>query len=105
MKVLFDQGTPDPLRRHLPEHSVTTAHEAGWDTLENGELLRAAEADQFEVLVTTDQSLPYQQTLVGRPIAVVVLTSTSWPKMQSRLVEIAAAVGSARPSEVKTVTI
>jgi hypothetical protein len=51
MKVLFDQGTPAPLRHHLPGHSIVTAYEAGWDTLENGDLLQAAEANGFEVLV------------------------------------------------------
>jgi len=105
MKVLFDQGTPDPLRRHLPGHAVTTAYEAGWDQLGNGELLTAAEANAFEALVTTDQSLQHQQAIAGRPLAVVVLTSTSWPKMQSRLAEIAAAVGAACPGTVTIVTI
>ena len=68
MKVLFDQGTPDPLRRHLPGHTIATAYEEGWSALENGELLQAAEANGFAVLVTTDQSLPYQQSLGGRSI-------------------------------------
>jgi hypothetical protein len=54
MKVLFDQGTPAPLRHHLAGHTVATAYESGWDTLENGNLLQAAEASGFEVLVTTD---------------------------------------------------
>jgi hypothetical protein len=105
MKMLFDQGTPVPLSRHLPAHSVATAYESGWDTLANGELLRAAEAGGFDVLITTDQNLPHQQTLAGRPIAVVVLSSTSWPRMQARLAEIAAAVDSALPSRITIVPI
>ena len=105
MKVLFDQGTPVPLRHHLPGHSVTTAYEAGWDKIENGALLQAAEDNGFAVLVTTDQSFPHQQTLVGRRIGVVILTSTSWPKMQARLADIAAAVGSVQPGHVTIVTI
>jgi predicted nuclease of predicted toxin-antitoxin system len=105
MKVLFDQGTPAPLRHHLAGHTVATAYESGWDTLENGNLLQAAEASGFEVLVTTDQNLPHQQSLLGRPIAVVVLGSTSWPKMQTRLAEIALAVGAARPGTVTVVPI
>jgi len=105
MKVLFDQGTPDPLRKHLPGHDVVTAYEAGWDKLENGQLLQAAEANAFEVLVTTDQSLSHQQTIRGRPIAVVVLGSTSWPKMQGRLAEIAQAVDAAQPGTVTIVPI
>jgi predicted nuclease of predicted toxin-antitoxin system len=105
MKVLFDQGTPAPLRHHLPGHTVATAYEAGWSMLANGELLQAAQDNGFEVLVTTDQNLPYQQSLTGRPIAVVVLGSTSWPKMQARLADIAAAVGSARPGQSTLVPI
>lgn len=54
MRVLFDQGTPVPLRKHLPDHSVSTAHEMGWSNLNNGDLLRQAQDHGFDVLVTTD---------------------------------------------------
>ena len=57
MKVLFDQGTPAPLRRALSAHAVETAYERGWSTLQNGELIAAAEAAAFQVLVTTDKNL------------------------------------------------
>jgi len=63
MKILFDQGTPVPLRRSLSKHKVTTAFERGWGALRNGELLQAAEAEGFDALVTTDQNLQYQQNL------------------------------------------
>jgi predicted nuclease of predicted toxin-antitoxin system len=105
MKVLFDQGTPAPLRHHLPGHSVATAFESGWDTLENGNLLQAAEASGFEVLVTTDQNMAHQQSLLGRSIAVVILGSTSWPKIQARLAEIAQAVNAARLGNYTVVPI
>jgi hypothetical protein len=62
MKVLFDQGTPAPLRHALVGHSVSTAYEMGWAKLENGDLLNAADAS-FDVFVTTDQNLRYQQNL------------------------------------------
>lgn len=61
MKILFDQGTPVPLRRHLTGHTVDTALVRGWSHLQNGALLDAAEAEGYEVLVTTDQNLKYQQ--------------------------------------------
>ena len=70
MRVLFDQGTPVPLRNHLPTHQVTTAFELNWSSLSNGELLSEAEAANFEVLVTTDQNLRYQQNLTKGRIAV-----------------------------------
>jgi hypothetical protein len=69
VKVLFDQGTPVPLRRRLHSHEVTTVYELTWATLKNGELISQAEAAGFEVLVTTDQNLRYQQNLEGRRLA------------------------------------
>jgi predicted nuclease of predicted toxin-antitoxin system len=76
MKILFDQGTPVPLRQHLPGHTVDVAYERGWSNLSNGDLLDAAERDGYQVLITTDQNLRYQQNLADRQIAVVVLLST-----------------------------
>jgi predicted nuclease of predicted toxin-antitoxin system len=72
MKILFDQGTPAPLRHSLAGHSVATAFEKRWDKLENGDLIRAAESEAFEVLITTDQNLNYQQNLRGRTLAILV---------------------------------
>ena len=76
MKILFDQGTPAPLRRYLPGHTIETAYERGWSQLSNGDLLTQAEQDDYEVLVTTDRNLQYQQNLSSRQIAIVVLLST-----------------------------
>jgi hypothetical protein len=90
--VLFDQGTPVPLRRHLSGHQIETAHERGWGDVSNGELLARAEAEGFDVLVTTDQNLRYQQNLSVRRIAIVVLGATSWPRLQRVLSDIGAAV-------------
>jgi len=75
VRVLFDQGTPVPLRASLLHHEVSTAHEQGWSTLKNGALLDVAEQEPFEVFVTTDSNLNYQQNLAARRIAIVVLTS------------------------------
>ncbi|NJN84017.1 MAG: hypothetical protein HC802_18230 [Caldilineaceae bacterium] len=77
MKVLFDQGTPVPLRRYLTEHDIGTTFEEGWSDLSNGDLLMVAEQAGYQLLVTTDQNLRYQQNLGARRIAVVVLMSTS----------------------------
>jgi hypothetical protein len=76
MRIVFDQGTPAPLRRALTGHAVATAFELGWSGLANGDLLREAEA-QFDLLITTDQSLRYQQNLAGRRLAILVLPTTS----------------------------
>ena len=71
MRVLFDQGTPAPLRHALAPHEVSTAFELGWSNLENGDLLREAEG-RFEVFVTTDQNLQHQQNFGGRQLAILV---------------------------------
>ncbi len=78
MRLLFDQGTPVPLRRVLGRHEVVTAYEQGWGTLQNGALLQAAEAAGFDAIVTTDQNLRYQQNLGGRRLAILVLLTTDW---------------------------
>jgi predicted nuclease of predicted toxin-antitoxin system len=72
MKILFDQGVPKKLRRYLPAHEVQTAYEAGLHELQNGELLRAAEND-FDVLLTTDSNIKYQQNIPNYDIALIVL--------------------------------
>jgi len=105
MRVLFDQGTPVPLRRHLPNHRVGTAYERGWSELRNGTLLDRAEAEGFEVLVTTDQSLRHQQNLAGRRLAVVVLMSTSWPRIEAWADRVAAAVDAIAPGACVEVAI
>ena len=65
MRVLFDQATPVPIRPFLTGHTVSTAAHEGWDKLQNGDLLDAAEAAGFEVFLTTDKNIRYQQTLEG----------------------------------------
>jgi len=76
MRILFDQGTPAPLRNALTPHIVETAYEKGWSNLSNGDLLNAAENNLFDLFVTTDQNLRYQQNLSGRKLAILVLPTT-----------------------------
>ena len=94
MRILFDQGTPVPLRSFLKPHQVLTAYELGWSNWKNGELLAAAEAHGFEVFVSTDQNLRYQQNLGARGIGLVILTSTSWPRMKLNIEKIVSAIQS-----------
>jgi hypothetical protein len=103
MKILFDQGAPAPLRSALTAHTVSTAYEMGWSDLDNGILLQVAE-EQFEALITTDQNLRYQQDLKGRRLAILILPSTSWPKIQAYLPQIIAAVGELQPGDVRELT-
>lgn len=99
MRVLFDQGTPVPLRLHLANHQVETAFELGWSRLGNGELLAAAEG-RFDILVTTDRNLRHQQSLAGRKLAVLVLPTTSWPRLQAHADKIASSLALMKPGQL-----
>ena len=105
MKILFDQGTPAPLKNHLPGHTVSTAYIHGWSQLKNGDLLNAAEADGFELLNSTAQDLEYQQNLENRRIAIIVLTTTSWPRIKHQVDVILAAIDSVNPGSYAVVEI
>ena len=105
MLVLFDQGTPVPIRPFLKEHIVQTAAERGWDTLENGELLKAAEAAGFDVLVTPDKNIRHQQNLTVRTIALVVLGNPRWPVLRLHVKRVVAAVNGATPGSYTEVEI
>lgn len=98
MRILFDQGTPVPLRSSLIGHLVDTAFELGWQTLENGELLAQAEKHNYEVLRTTDQNLQYQQNLTERKIAIVVIRSTSWPRIKHQIEAIISVINRTQPN-------
>jgi hypothetical protein len=105
VRILFDQGTPVPLRRHLTPHKVETAYERGWSTLRNGDLLNRAESERFDVLVTTDANIRYQQNLTDRRISIVVLSTTSWPRIQRALDEVVQAIDSAPVSGYTVIPI
>lgn len=92
MRILFDQGTPVPLRRFLTDHVVATAYERGWSTVTNGDLIRLAEQEGFELLITTDTNLRYQQNLKGRSLTILVLSTTSWPRIRLATGSIVAAI-------------
>lgn len=94
-----------PIREHLLSHKVVTAFEQGWSTLRNGDLLSAAEADGFEVLLTTDTNLRYQQNLANRVIAIVVLGKARWPRIRPVVERVVAAVDAAKPSSYTVVEI
>jgi len=106
MLVLFDNGTPRTLARFLIDrHTVTEARARGWEELDNGDLLREAEAAGFEVLVTTDKDLSYQQNLKGRRIAIVVLGLGRWSLIRHRVSEVVEAVNAATPGSFIEVEI
>jgi hypothetical protein len=105
MLVLLDQGTPAPVARYLPQHIVRTAHQQGWATLSNGELLAVAETNGFEVFVTTDKNLRHQQNLSARSIAIVVVLHAQWPGLEPYVDLLAAAIDNAKPGSYTEVEI
>ncbi|HUA19243.1 MAG TPA: DUF5615 family PIN-like protein [Bryobacteraceae bacterium] len=91
MRILLDHNVPVPLRHWLAEHSVETAYERGWAELTNGALLKAAEEDGFEVIITTDKGIRHQQNLVGRRLALVIISTNDWTRIRkSKSVVVAA---------------
>lgn len=105
MRILFDHGTPSGIAHRLSGHVVTEARELGWDRISNGELLTAAEQAGYEMLLTTDKNIRYQQNLTGRKISIVVLGNSQWPRVRHHLDEVAIVVNAATPGSFAVVEI
>ena len=85
MKILLDQNVPAPLIRSLQGHNAIHTSTIGWEALSNGDLLAAAEADGFELLITADKNIRYQQNLPIRKIALIVLSTNDWAVVRAQL--------------------
>ena len=101
----FDNGTPRGLARFLTGHIVEEARARGWEELANGELIDVAEQAGFEVMLTTDKNIRYQQNLKARNIALVVLEHSQWPMVKLVAESIVAAVNSAQPGSYVEVEV
>lgn len=105
MRILFDHGTPSGIAIALSAHEVTEARERGWDRISNGELLELAETAGFDLLLTTDKRIRYQQNLTNRKIAIVVLGNSTWRIVRLHLDRIVEAVDAATPGSYAEVQI
>ena len=105
MRILFDHGTPSGIAGSLAAHEVSEAIERGWDRISNGELLTLAEAAGFELLLTTDKKIRYQQNLTSRKIAILVLGNSMWRIVRLYLDRIALAVNHASPGSYGEIQI
>jgi hypothetical protein len=105
MLILFDQATPVPLRPYLKGHTVRTAAQQGWDRLKNGDLLEAVEDAGFDMLLTTDKNMRYQQNFVGRKIAVLVLGQQNWSLLLPHVQLVVDAVNAITPGNYAEVEI
>ena len=105
MRILFDHNAPRQLRPHLLGHDVDVAEERGWATLANGELLDRAEEAGYEVVITADKNMPYQQNIGRRSFALIVLGANRWPIIEPSIEDIRAALEGIQPGEVREVHI
>lgn len=105
MRILFDHSTPAPLRYALKGHVVVEAFERGWERLVNGDLLDLAEDEGFELFVTADKNLRYQQNLTRRKIAIVALKNAQWPVLRRYVERVVAVVDAATPGSYTEVEI
>lgn len=103
MKVLLDENLDHGLRKLLGQHEVVTVTYMGWIGLKNGELLRTAEDNGIEVLITGDRTLHYEQNLTARRLAIVALSAIQLPIIKNNLSRIIAAIDRALPGSFQTV--
>ena len=104
-RLLPDANMPIGLRTVLIGHEVITAFEAGWNALTNGDLIAAAEATGFDMLVTGDQNLPCQQNLSDRKLARLVLSTNHWPTIQANANRILSTVNTFAEGSDRTVSL
>ena len=105
MKVLLDENLPHRLRNALGTHEVFTVRYQGWSGLKNGALLRTAESGGFQVFVTGDQTISYEQNLSARQLAVVVLSAIEWHILRGSLPLIQAAIDVAAPGSLQVIEV
>ena len=105
MKVLIDECLPHKLRLHLEKHETVTAVYSGFGGLKNGELLDAAEAAGFDVVITSDLGMQYQQNVAKRKLAVVELSAQGWEIVKNNIGMIADAVDTAKLGTLTRVDI
>jgi len=103
VKVLLDENLDHALRKLLGQHEVVTVAHMGWAGLKNGELLKVAEENGIDVLLTGDGTLSYEQNLMGRHLAIVALSAIQLPIIKTHLPKIIAAIDDAAPGSFQTV--
>ena len=105
MRILFDHSVPRQLRRHFLDHEVDVAEERGWEALDNGALLDRVEEAGYEVVITADKNMPYQQNLGRRKLALIILGTNRWPLIVPRIWDIRNALKGIQSGEVREVPI
>ena len=104
MKILLDECVPSPLRKLLAGHECHTAQEMGWKSIKNGELLALAE-DKFDLFITSDQGLAYQENLRGRRIAILELSTNKLRSIEAAAAQVRDAVEKISRAEFRRLEI
>ncbi|HEY5041277.1 MAG TPA: DUF5615 family PIN-like protein [Verrucomicrobiae bacterium] len=104
MKILLDECVPWPMHRLLTGHECRTAQQQGWGGIKNGRLLQLAEGG-FDLFITSDQNLRYQQNLSGRSIAILELSTNKLHRIEAAAVLIQAAITAIKPGEFRQLEI
>lgn len=105
MTILLDHGVPKAVARYLTGHAATRANQMGWAKLSNGELIKQAERAGFDLIISTDRNIRYQQNLKQRRIAILVLSNQQWPNVRQHIQLIVNAVNSIQPGDYAEVQI
>jgi hypothetical protein len=104
MRILLDECVPWPMRKLLVGHECTTAQKRGWGGIKNGDLLRLAEGE-FDLFITSDQNIRYQQNLAGRTIPILELSTNDLRRICAFAAEVQAAVVSSKAGEFRHLDI
>jgi hypothetical protein len=105
LRVLFDKNVPYSLRPYLSDYQVQTAEDEGWGQISNGELISSAEKEGYQIILTCDQNIQYQQNLTRCQISMVVLGSNIWPSIRPKIAEVVAALKRASPGSFEFIEI
>ena len=103
IRILLDQNAPLGLRGLLTGHDVATAARLGWSTIQNGDLIRAAEEAGFAVLITCDRNIRHQQNLAGRQLALIELATNRWATIRDNIADVLAVIETASPGSYATI--
>jgi hypothetical protein len=104
LKILLDECVPWPLHKLLSGHECESVQQRGWGGITNGDLLRLAETE-FDLFITADQNIQYQQKLTGRKIAILQLSTNKLRDLVSASAFIQSAVAAIQAGEFKQVTV
>jgi predicted nuclease of predicted toxin-antitoxin system len=104
MRILLDECVPWPMHKLLSGHSCSTVQANGWGGIKNGDLLQRAEGE-FDVFITSDQNIRYQQNLAGRRIAILELSTNDIRRIQAAGVLIEEALATITRNEFKQLNI